>query len=1003
MVSAPSLRQSSRAKKPSKRAEEMQHANEVETTAQIKNNSSEAKPRKSAVQKPKIRTSEDNKSPLGDENASDANDGGEYEEGDSEEDRADDEEEESAEEEADGDKVNETPGDGEVYCTCRKGDNGKPMVSCAECNEWFHFKCVGLTKKVAATLAEYVCPACKEKTGRISKTIEDGPGEEEFNPTVGAEASSPPRRPSLSSKRKSTEDESPRKRSKGSPYSSPLRKPDTASAPSTTMRKMSGSTTSTGSRAVLSAGSDAVRKHALMQFIGVFDAIFAESVTKETEEERDITRQSREYGTAFEASLFQLYGETSALSSTILAGKTYRDRLRTFLFNLKDKSNMTLRQKIASGEISARELAGLSNEELANDEIRKEVERRKRENLEQSILKKEKAPLRKLTHKGEIDIEYEASQSSRIAEEHAQERELLTRSREEAKGSTVGEESKQEEDRDVVPTSPIALSTTAQQGSPTKASEQPLSTSAQSPPLSFDFTSVWTGDVSREDEGEDEEDGRDEKDVGDGKVEDDDQKDGEAPETITIADEEGADNFIDDFLGMPEGHEEVKDSKSRENDGEEASFDGTQAAQMIEEPAAWRGAISMPDEGVFTGKVRQVAGRPVNEQELSMLFPSTHSVIEGRLPTESAAPYLIQSRVASRTELVVLSLELSWEPDSVSDLVHDAPQSEDENKVSFEKLLSYFQRRSRYGVLPSHPSAKGRFVKDFYIVPLPKYCNIPQWLEMMEAEEFQGEAQHTRRGDMFLLVAVLFKQAPLQAPQVQQALNVGLSPLVVAPSGAFSPPSNLGALLGGSATLRDLLKAVGGNQSPAQSTGVPGYQSPLTLGTHVAATAATSQATMDKLSEMPKPQLEEMLHKNPNLVDELLKTLSGAKKVASPSPRPPGPPPPPPPALQGLQRPLPYGNNHPYPQAFLPQHSLPPAGYPSYDYTHPAQQQQQQHQQHQQPFHPQGGYPASSDHGWQPNTGYQTQPTGYNTGTNTYGAVARGAHRGGPPSVRRRY
>lgn len=24
-----------------------------------------------------------------------------------------------------------------VYCSCRKGDDGSPMILCAECNEWY--------------------------------------------------------------------------------------------------------------------------------------------------------------------------------------------------------------------------------------------------------------------------------------------------------------------------------------------------------------------------------------------------------------------------------------------------------------------------------------------------------------------------------------------------------------------------------------------------------------------------------------------------------------------------------------------------------------------------------------------------------------------------------------------------------------------------------------------------------------------------------------------------
>ena len=37
----------------------------------------------------------------------------------------------------------------QVYCLCRKKDDGKLMVQCNECKEWFHDKCVGVTARQA--------------------------------------------------------------------------------------------------------------------------------------------------------------------------------------------------------------------------------------------------------------------------------------------------------------------------------------------------------------------------------------------------------------------------------------------------------------------------------------------------------------------------------------------------------------------------------------------------------------------------------------------------------------------------------------------------------------------------------------------------------------------------------------------------------------------------------------------------------------------------------------
>ena len=45
----------------------------------------------------------------------------------------------------------------QVYCLCRKKDDGKLMV---QCKEWFHGKCVGVTARQAKRWPEYFCPDC---------------------------------------------------------------------------------------------------------------------------------------------------------------------------------------------------------------------------------------------------------------------------------------------------------------------------------------------------------------------------------------------------------------------------------------------------------------------------------------------------------------------------------------------------------------------------------------------------------------------------------------------------------------------------------------------------------------------------------------------------------------------------------------------------------------------------------------------------------------------------
>jgi hypothetical protein len=50
-----------------------------------------------------------------------------------------------------------------VFCICRKPDDGRPMVCCDVCDEWYHCDCVHIRGSVAIRLDRYVCPVCKNQ------------------------------------------------------------------------------------------------------------------------------------------------------------------------------------------------------------------------------------------------------------------------------------------------------------------------------------------------------------------------------------------------------------------------------------------------------------------------------------------------------------------------------------------------------------------------------------------------------------------------------------------------------------------------------------------------------------------------------------------------------------------------------------------------------------------------------------------------------------------------
>ena len=49
----------------------------------------------------------------------------------------------------------------EVYCTCKKPDEGELMVGCDGCDDWFHFKCLKVPVKYKRLVSSFFCPYCQ--------------------------------------------------------------------------------------------------------------------------------------------------------------------------------------------------------------------------------------------------------------------------------------------------------------------------------------------------------------------------------------------------------------------------------------------------------------------------------------------------------------------------------------------------------------------------------------------------------------------------------------------------------------------------------------------------------------------------------------------------------------------------------------------------------------------------------------------------------------------------
>lgn len=54
-----------------------------------------------------------------------------------------------------------------LYCICRKSHTDGLMILCENCDQWFHGRCVKMTKKQSELCIMYYCPICREKDSSL--------------------------------------------------------------------------------------------------------------------------------------------------------------------------------------------------------------------------------------------------------------------------------------------------------------------------------------------------------------------------------------------------------------------------------------------------------------------------------------------------------------------------------------------------------------------------------------------------------------------------------------------------------------------------------------------------------------------------------------------------------------------------------------------------------------------------------------------------------------------
>jgi hypothetical protein len=680
--------------------------------------------------------------------------------------------------------------DGEIRCLCGDNvDDGGFMIQCETCGKWQHGGCMGY-EDPDEVQDSYACELCrpdlykdvsvKEEDGKteVKRTLKKQSKDKvvQVSSILGFKLISkkPPKRKTPPSEESSDDnsdfsmdDEEPlasRKKPKTvatmqspslpspppkkSPSVEPRRKPPPINttrrpshpSPKQTQRRSSGSATPSTPATLTQTPlvskfadlPDQKRVPAARIFAKIFEPIDP--------------AKSEALGLAIEHALYSAFA-----TSEPGYGAEYKNKFRNISFNLKDAKNSALRERVLSGDLTPDKLVHLSNEELANQELREQAEKIREEGVAQSVLKVQEGPRIRRTHKGE---ELVGEEVSAISPTVGSATAPFARA-EEMSPSVKGD--------DEVPASPQSIASNGSRNfspPPQRKSSMDFTPERKQSVSNFDMSDVWSHHRSPPSHEEPSE-----------------------PMNLDL------DILLDD---LPQNQIDDPDIDRMINDDEGNSPPYSPSAYEFEPPnitaqipPVWSGTLSMPSVANFSAQARFVGGpHSVTTLPWSTILPP-HLVIDGRIPIDTTTKYLEAQRVSSTKDMIVIQLE----------------PAEESHREMQRKLYQYFHDRQRYGVL----QIQSNLVKDAYLIPLSAEEQIPLQIELMESHEIP----RSRTEPTLLAILVIQKNIPIERspvsfspgnviPQSTSPPNNDISKpfspaapaaLPVQPS-TFSPPSN---------------------------------------------------------------------------------------------------------------------------------------------------------------------------------------------------------------------
>jgi hypothetical protein len=417
----------------------------------------------------------------------------------------------------------------------------------------------------------------------------------------------------------------------------------------------------------------------------------------------------------------------NALSAIYTDSAAYKQQFMAILANIPRNTQLIL--QVLTGNLTAVEIAEMSSDDMASEDVQRERAKAKEEADKQSILISESGPRMRKTHKGEelvggddrIGTSDDASWATRTVRRDTQDENMPDADEEEHDAEDRAE---LPDDSDSRHAPPLSVDTKRKSSSAYNidrawgAAHSPNQatyprTSAQAPTQRQGDTQMHDADIDRLLNDEDDED---------------------AP----------ASPLVDGTAGAP----------------------------------VWKGRVDMAGVASFAGSARWVAGGDVGQKiPYTQLLP-TKLDITGRIAVARADEYVAGMRFSNTNDVCCLNI---------------TPRRTNADEAEFGKIWRYFDEKGRWGVLDPKGLGEGTAVRDAYLVTLKEGDGgVPGFLGMLENCEERVLGGRERDMLVLTLVVKTKSPMGTPAPVGQQMSATPVLPLAspALAQTAILPPAN---------------------------------------------------------------------------------------------------------------------------------------------------------------------------------------------------------------------